>query len=126
MVRRGGGREWGESVKPSFYTAYFQSTENKCHRKCPACAVSFPGCLYTRWMGVQSKKPKLMSVIYFRIDDIIECRRWQHRKTQSLSPFTGTSKLQLFTEKLLMRMTRTYQKRPSITKDIKKESQQDG
>ena len=41
-------------------------------------------------------------------------------------PFINTQNLLIFTETLLMRKTRTHQERPSTTKDIKKESQQDG
>lgn len=41
-------------------------------------------------------------------------------------PFINTQKLLIFTEILLMRKTTTHQKRPSTTKNIKKDSQQDG
>lgn len=44
-------------------------------------------------------------------------------KALSSPPVMGTPKLKLFTEKLLMKKTRTYQERSSTTKDIKKEPQ---
>lgn len=54
-----------------------------------------------------------------------EFPRWQSKKTLRLFLLVGTPKVQLFTEQLLMRKTRTYQKRFSTNKDIKKELQQD-
>ena len=42
-------------------------------------------------------------------------------KALSSPPLIGTPKLQLFIEQLSMKKTGTYQKRSSITKDIKKE-----
>ena len=50
---------------------------------------------------------------------------WWSTKALSSPSFMSTPQLQLFTEKLLMRKTGTYQKRPSTTKTIKKKPQRD-
>ena len=47
------------------------------------------------------------------------------KKTLCSPPLTGTPKLQLFTERLSMKKTGTYQKRSSTTIYIKKEPRQD-
>ena len=46
---------------------------------------------------------------------------WWSRKTPISCPLTGTPKWQILTEQLLITQTRTYQGRPSTTKDVKKE-----
>lgn len=49
--------------------------------------------------------------------------RWQSRKTQSSPPPTGTLKLQIFIEYLLVEKNRIHQK-TSTTKGIKKDPQE--
>ena len=50
-------------------------------------------------------------------------QRWQGKKTLRSPPLKGTPKLQIFTEQLSIKKTRTYQKSSFVTKDIKKEPQ---
>ena len=49
--------------------------------------------------------------------------RWQSRKSLSSPPLMNPAKPQLPKEQSSMKMTKTYQKRSSTTKDIKKEPQ---
>jgi len=52
--------------------------------------------------------------------------RWQRRKTQRSPPLKSTPKSQLFAEQPSMEKIKIYQKRPSTTKDMKKEPNKTG
>ena len=55
-----------------------------------------------------------------KYEEIRDQPRWQSRKTLGSPPLMGTPKSQPFTEQPSTKKTRSYQKRPSTTKDIKR------
>lgn len=113
-------------ITPSFHlpTVHSLCLKSKRHRLDPRRRLITASCSGPHSWAL-TILPKALFPVLLLPSAVVPWSRWRSRKTLSSPPLTGTPRLQLFTEHLLMKKTRIYPKGSLTTKDLKKKPQQD-